>query len=71
MSKYLHLLETEKADFVNDGWLIQDRPVHKCRVPGWFARIFHSIRFGDRWQCNCGQRWRWSLFLEESFWKKV
>ena len=32
---------------------------HPCRPPGWWARNWNSIQYGDKWECTCGSVWTW------------
>ena len=47
--------------FCGEGVLRQHRrpPKHRCRPPGWWARLLAGVRDGDLWRClHCQAWWR-------------
>lgn len=52
--------EESKSEYINGGKLMRrEQPAHVCPLPGWWARIWRRIRFGDKWVCVCGLLWEW------------
>lgn len=42
---------------------------HDCERPGWVSRLFHGIKRGDEWWCDCGKGFYWMEDL--GWWEKT